>query len=86
MEERIDSLAHDAAARIAASTEEGAHGALQAEGRAVLQAYVEEAAQLRGERGALRGELQAAVVSAKTSTYMHTYVRTHMPTCVHTYR
>ena len=39
--------------------------ALQAEGRAVLQAYVEEAAQLRTERGALRGELQAAAVASK---------------------
>merc|ERR1719440_2030039 len=50
---------------IAAAGEEAAMAALQAEGRAVLQAYVEEVAQLRTERGALRGELQAAAVSSR---------------------
>jgi hypothetical protein len=44
--------------------------ALQSEGRAVLQAYVEEAAQLRAERGALRGELQAAAVASKLAATM----------------
>lgn len=42
--------------------------ALQAEGRAVLQAYVEEVAQLRTERGALRGELQAAAVASRLAS------------------
>ena len=53
---------HAALQAIQAAGEEAAMSALQAEGRAVLQAYVEEAAQLRSERGVLRGELQAAVV------------------------
>ena len=45
------------AERSAASAEEAALSSLQAEGRAVLQSYIEEAAQLRTERGGLRGEL-----------------------------
>ena len=56
---------------IALAGEEAARSALQAEGRAVLQAYVEEAAQLRMERGTLRGQLEAAAVQAKFAASMY---------------
>ena len=44
----------------------GAFGSTQ-QGRAVLQAYVEEAAQLRAERLELRGALQASAISSKAA-------------------
>ena len=56
------------AERSAASAEEAALSSLQAEGRAVLQSYIEEAAQLRTERGGLRGELLTAAVAFKVAS------------------
>jgi hypothetical protein len=67
-DEAADGASAEEVERSAASAEEAALSSLQAEGRAVLQSYIEEAAQLRTERGALRGELQTAAVAAKVAS------------------